>query len=906
MTPILMLRRARRDAGLLVVWMALVAFSVALAIGSPRLLLETVDSGARQAVATAGADTDINVTASVTTNHDGFVEPVAPNEIVNLGDAIPRRLPSGLRAVAGNHTLTVLGPSTALTSVNGVARSAGSPVAIRIGMLTPQNTLALSVAAGHLPTADSVGTDVDVVLSAASARASGLSVGSIATVSTNLYSSAITSGKQLTIRVVGIVRERPGSTESEWSQTPNLWKPDKSDSATSPTQLTVLASSGGVTRAVGKYSNPFSADQLIRLDPAKFTAELEAKVASELIGLSGHGDQLAGDSNADLQISSGYGTALADFPERERAAIAQISIMAAGVLGVAAAVLLLVSRLLVARREPELSLERARGASLVSIARRALLETLIIGVVGAALGIALLQLVIPGPFAQPELLIFVIVVVVLAVPVQTIIAVRGTWTGRKVPANRSDRLELVRRVRARCIAAEVTVVALAVAAFVSLASRGLLETQTNGVDLLLASAPLLLAASITIVILRIYRFPVLLAIAAGRRSNGALGLLAAVRARRSIAVLPLLALSLAVSLAVAGGLLASTVSSGQETASWQRIGADVRVHGAASDAQVSRIAATPGVTAVSAIATRDGVQLRLTGGTNFATLVAVDSRYPGLVRSLPAGGADAAGAAALAKLQTARAPADTIPVVVNSDLASQISTKNVGMYVGLKFISMTVVGVTDEHPVGYLASPFIFVDRATLAKMLGHAVPATIVLVNGPGARSAVGILKAPATDIQTRAQWLSARRALALVRGVDRAITLATLATALLAIIALIVTALSGARERGRSLALVRTLGLPARLGWWLALAELAPVLIAALVGGVIAGVGIVVLLEPAMGLGELAGGLGNPAPTISPLAIIALVGSAIALLSIAVLIEIVVRRRDRLSEVLRVGETI
>jgi putative ABC transport system permease protein len=198
------------------------------------------------------------------------------------------------------------------------------------------------------------------------------------------------------------------------------------------------------------------------------------------------------------------------------------------------------------------------------------------------------------------------------------------------------------------------------------------------------------------------------------------------------------------------------------------------------------------------------------------------------------------------------------------------------------------------------------VDRAALSAQLGHSLPANILLVNGPGARAAVATLHAPKQAIHTRSGWLSARRRLALVSGVDQAIALATAATVLAAVLALITIALSGARERGRSLALARTLGLPARQGWWLALAELAPVVVAALVGGIVAGVGIVLLLAPAMGLRELAGGLSDPPPTISPAFIAGLATAAVVLLFVAVLIEIAVRRRDRLSEVLRVGESI
>jgi putative ABC transport system permease protein len=905
MTPLLMARRARRDLAILLVWMALVAFAVTLAIGQPRLLQSTVDAGARQAVATAGTNTDVAVTGSVSTHADSVVSPLNPADIESLDAGIPSRLPVGLRTVYAGSTLSVLGPATQISTIDGSATQGTSPIAVQVAMLTPQNTPALRLTQGSLPGSTGNAGTVDVVLSAAAARASGLSVGSIAQVSTDPGPSSISGGDHLSLRVVGIVSEAAGAT-TQWTDTPGLWTPTVAGGANSPIQITALTNEGGVESAASEYSNPLKATIRVRLDPRKFSAALEGTVNAELIALAGHSDRLAGTTDAQLGVTSQFSLALADFPAQERATIAQISILAAGVLGVAAAVLLLVSRMLVLRREADLALERARGASLGSIFARALLETIITAAIGALVGVAIIQLVYPGLFVETSLLAFVLVVAALAVPAQTVLLVRGTWAGRKVPANRSDRVDLERRARARRIAVELTIIALAVAAFVSLVTRGLLETQTNGVDLLLASAPLLLAASITIVVLRVYRLPLALGIAAGRRSNGALGLLAAVRAQRSIAVLPLLALTLAVALAVGGGLLASTVSAGAETASWQRTGADVRVGTAATPAQVSAIASSPGVVGATAIRSEDGLQFRLSSGTNFATLVAVNPGFAQFVRELPAGGASAAGIAALRKLAEPVAASKALPVVVGPDLAGQISSANVGVYVGLKFIPIQVVGVTDFSPSGYLSGPFVFVDRSALSARLAKAVPTNIVLVNGPGASAAVKTLGTAKAARHARADWLSARRHLALVSGVNQAITLATVATALLAILALIVTVLSGARERGRSLALIRTLGLPARLGWWLALAELAPVLIAALVGGVIAGVGIVLLLEPAMGLRELTGGLGDPTPTVSLTLILGLAGSVVGLLLLAVLIEIAVRRRDRLSEVLRVGESI
>jgi putative ABC transport system permease protein len=903
MTPLLVLRRARRDFAILLVWLALVAFAVALAVGQPRTLRETVDSGARQAVAAAGSNADLVVSADVSPHDSGERRPVAPGEALAVAAAVPRHLPPTLRAVAAGEQVTVLGPQTALTQIDARALDGSQQIGVEMAMLAPQDVPALTISSGSLPESSSSST-IDVVLSDASARVTGLAVGDVARVSTLPVSSAISGGHQLSLRVVGIVRDASPAGASPWSDTPNLWQPSVPKSADSPIQVTVLASPAGIAKAAASYASPFVMTVRIGLDASRFTAAREASAGAEIIALSGHSAALGGGS-ADLDVSSGYGDALSAYPSQERSTVAQVSIVAAGAVGVAAAVLLLVSRMLVLRREAELVLERARGASLWSSAVRALLETVVSGALGMGIGLLLVELLVPGPFVEPLLLVFVLAVVVAAVPVQTVLLVRGAWTGRRVPANRADRVDLERRVRTRRIAIELTVLAVAIAAFVSLASRGLLETQTNGVDLLLSSAPLLLAASVTIVILRVYRWPLRLAIAAGRRSTGPLGLLAAVRAQRSFAVLPLLALTLSVALAVGGGLLASTVSDGQVTASWQRVGADVRVNAPVTATQLANIAGAPGITTATAFSVRPGVQLRLTGGTNFATLVAIDARFPAFVRSLPAGGASPASADALKALFASGGSTASLPVVVDSYIGSQVSSANIGMYLGVKFIPLRVVGVTDDSQDGYLDAPFIYVDRAALSAQLAKAVPADVVLANGPGARTAVSALHAPSTRIHTRAGWLSARRNLALVSGVDQAIALATEATALAAVLALVIIVLSGARERGRSLALARTLGLAARQGWWLALAELAPVVVAALVGGIVAGVGIVVLLEPAMGLRQLAGGLSDPPPTVSASLIAGLALAAILLLLVAVLVEIAVRRSDRLSDVLRVGES-
>ena len=72
------------------------------------------------------------------------------------------------------------------------------------------------------------------------------------------------------------------------------------------------------------------------------------------------------------------------------------------------------------------------------------------------------------------------------------------------------------------------------------------------------------------------------------------------------------------------------------------------------------------------------------------------------------------------------------------------------------------------------------------------------------------------------------------------------------------------------------------------MALADLVPVVVAAIVGGILAGVGIVALLEPALGLAVLAGGVSNPATAAPPLLFGGMAVVTVLLIGISVLAEV------------------
>lgn len=924
----LTIRRARRDATLLAAWGLLVALVAMLAVTAPRMLSDTVDRGARQAVATAGprADPVIRVPVGESKRALGrrpAGQPLEPAGVADLVASIEHDLPPAIRLVSTGTTTTVIGPATNIATLGGVETS--GDLRLQIAMLTPENTSGVKVVSGELPGAFSPGDAIPVAISAAVARALGATLGSEIGVAVNPGFSNAHHGDPIPLRVVGIIAETPGRA-ADWLDTAGLWAPTHPGAAKNPSQLavTVLSTLPGVTAAESSYADAFTAEFRVRLAPSRFSADLEPKVAAAIRGLQASPTRLTGGIGGDAAVSSDFTAALASYPAQSRAAVAQMSLVLASLFGSAVAVMILLSQLLVRRRAGDTTLERARGAALTAVAFRSSLESTVVAAAACTLGVLVAQLVRPGPFDDPELLAVVAVVAVAAAPVQSALLSMREWSHRRAPANRRDRQERERRTRSRRLVAEAIVFALALAALVSLAARGLLETGTRGIDPFLSSAPVLCAVATTLLVLRLYPLPVRAIATALRRRPGVVGLLGAARAENAVAVLPLLALTLAATLVTAGGVLIATVNDGQVTASWQRIGGDVRVEAALGHDATTRLLNRPGVSAVAAVHATPLVPAQLSGRSEYPTLVAIDRAFPALASRLPASSMGSTDVTSLRKLastasSTAAPSTAALPVVVDAEFDKALGTRDFSVHYGDGDISVHVVGVTSVEPSGFLQGPFLYVDRAALADRLaapsGGGAPSAArvaslttpnqTLILGPGALRAARSLGVAASAIRDRASWLDSRRHLALVTGTQQTMLFATIAVALLAAIALLATALAGARERGRSLSLLRTLGLPAGLGWWLALADLLPVVVAALLGGTIAGVGIVAVLEPTLGLGILAGGLSNPATVAPPLLFAGIAVITLLLLGLSVLAEVAAHRRDRLSDVLRVGDT-
>jgi len=469
-------------------------------------------------------------------------------------------------------------------------------------------------------------------------------------------------------------------------------------------------------------------------------------------------------------------------------------------------------------------------------------------------------------------------------------------------------------------------VVLAVAAVVSLTGRGLLPLASGEADPLLAAAPVLLATAAALVVVRVSPAVVRAAGRGAVRSRGLAAPLAVARAHgATTAVVPLLAVTVAVALVVLCGTLVHSVRAGQEAAATELVGAPVRIDGPlgayGSEDLVDRLGASPGVTAS---ATGAQIARRSFGDRTFlqATLLVVDAAELAEVRRA-VGLPDVPGLATLGE----PGPDGTVPALVGADLLERARLDGTDVVVGAvdATVRLDVRGATDLPPDpgaprldARAVSPggdsadddgVVVVDRGMLASVADQHPAVDRLWLAGPGAVAAVEAadIAPPATSglvVTTRDGWHRAWSQSPLPEAMVALLLSAVGVLAALAVLALVLVVVATARERGRTLSALRTLGLDARTALWATLGELAPLVLGGLLGGVAIGLGVPALLGGALGLQRLTAepGVATVATTWWPVA--AAVAALAVALVVAVLAERVVRRRDRLGEVLRVGE--
>ena len=596
-------------------------------------------------------------------------------------------------------------------------------------------------------------------------------------------------------------------------------------------------------------------------------------------------------------VSTGLG-GLLDRYERDVAVTGVLtSFVTGGVAALAVLVLALTALLGAQRRDREVRLLRARGASRVQVLTLVGVATSVLAVPLAVLGALAVVLLLPGDTTRPAW-VEVALVVVLP-PVVAVVA-----TARRVRAIDEVPEESTRTVRAaRRLVLEAAVVLLAVLAVTTVRSRGAV-IASGRTDWYAAVTPVLVALAAAVVALRVMPWPVARLAGIAERGRGFVAFVGLTRAARTGAgaAVPLAALVVGATLVTLMATLTASVAEQRELAALRAVGADARVDAARIDApDVAALAARPGVDAAIPAHVDAGATVSSGGRVTSVVVVAVDpARYAELLEGTP-----------LAFTPPSATPDGRLPVVLSGGPA--VGDLDLGLR-GLSTPAHRVATVPGlERAVSGQGRVVALVPLDALVKALPTTQPNTVFLRASPEAqrdleataardRSQLGGLATGVTTVTGFAADVADR---ALPSLVAATFLVGVLLAGVLSFLAVLLLLAATRRERSQLAIRLRTMGLPhgreRRLAW----AEVLPLLAVGVVAGCLVGVVVPNALAPALDLAPFTGAV-TRLPIQSHLLTGLLVGLvALGIGSLALLTDAASTRRGSLADHLRRGDT-
>ncbi|MET8200731.1 FtsX-like permease family protein [Micromonospora taraxaci] len=900
--------RGRTDAGPLLLTAAVIATVALLSGAAPALLRAAADDAVQDTVRRAGPDA--NVLAHADWERDdgptgGRVRmPHLADDVDDFRARVTSALGPDLDAALLPPVTVVNGPILSITDgsvprtfqftylegdldgpdVAWIAGSAPGPAVVDEYVETPY---------------DGRPWPVQVGLSEADAAALDLGPGDRIPVKDG-------QGRDKDVRISGIYRPAD-SDDPAWRLAPALLRPAPGVDGVGITRFGGLLSRESLPDARLAVNE----DQLRRTVhfapvPDALTWDATAALASQVVKLKATSGA-SNDRDQSLRWESQLDTALRDARTRISAASAQAAVLLAGVLTATVLVLLLAADLLVRRRTPALSVARQRGAALPDLGAELIVESTVVSLSAAAVGLALARAAVPGvswAWAVP-----VVLAGAVAGPAFGTLAAARASRDRRQPANPAARRWIRATGQLRRAAVEAAVLIAAVAAFVTLHQRGLLPVASDDDtgeltgDLILPISALALGALVgALLLLRLLPLGTRFALRQALRSRRPLAVFGAAQAATTAGrALPLLVLVSTTTLASFALILGTTVTRGLGDGAWSTVGADARLDvgadaEAATPALAERIAAAPGVGQVVVAQVTDSARLFSESTLLTPRLVIVDTAaFQRLLATTPL-----PDAPALARLTAPGPGAGDVPALVRSgDGALRTGARLQLPRDGAPAIRLAAVGAAPS--VGG-AADVVIVDATALADAGLPAVPNT-VWVTGPGAAQAVSN-SGVAADVVLRADVLRAQRAAPLTAGLLRLAWTAAAVLLALGLLGLTLAAAAGAAQRWQTLTRLRTLGLRPRDARWVAAGEVLPPVVVAAVCGPLLAILLAHLTLGPLDLRLLTGQGADPAAVL-PWWMLALVSVVLlAAATTVVPVESALRRRDRLSEVLRAGE--
>lgn len=587
----------------------------------------------------------------------------------------------------------------------------------------------------------------------------------------------------------------------------------------------------------------------------------------------------------------------------------------AGLLATVATVVLVLTLLMTERQLGGLVLIRGRGASGGQLTLTRLYEALVLIIPASAVGYLAGALAAPGTVSSGAYRATVALATAAALAV----------VAATVPVARRNLGDLLRRRgRSRIelppqrLVIDLGLVALASGAVVLLRRRGDIEGPAGsdtGLDLLLAAAPVLVAAAAGLLAVRLHPRAVHFMAWLGARSRGVVGLVGLRRILQQTPGerLPMVVIVICVATAAFSIVGRTTIAQGQIAHSWQSVGADYSIRGfgqnaalpAAVDLDEYDVVEEMALSAVfddaravfgvfsvptEVIAVDSAAHTRVTAGTP------ADQGFPaGFGQAKPGIGSGAA----------------PIPVIVSGFWPSDLEPSPEDVFVldlGRAQPTVIVGEVRDRYPGLDPGGPFVVIDLTLLQQYGDLPIQPTIVQFRAPesagaeirqtlAGQSSLGMLT-------SRYEVLDGLAEDPFVAWVDTAMALVFVFSLILAGVTAVSALALGAAVRSRDLAYLRTMGLLRRQALAMTAIEQFPSLLGATLVGVVAGAVTGILLEPAIDFSPFSGGL-LPVEIQVDWAVVAAGSVALsALLAAAVGIFLVAFGDDELAPTLRLGE--
>jgi putative ABC transport system permease protein len=745
--------------------------------------------------------------------------------------------------------------------------------------------------------------DLGVAVTQATAWRFGLHPGSVITV------TASDTGPPASLEVTGVLAPKdPGS--SFWSADPVAAVP-------------ALNTGPGVPPAMWWVGAVFvDADEVAAMqsDFAALNLQLEWQIPLNLTHLDA--DQapgvLAGLNRATTQtmamppglsptattltIGSGDISVLDTFLTAQAAVEAVLSLLFVGLAVIGVVVLLLASRMVVARRAVEYTLLRARGASLRQLALRTLAGTAVAVIPAAVAGAGIAILLTPGGASTlaPWLGGVTVLVALFGPALIAVVRYRPVRRSRAGHPGAGWRAS-ARLAASRRAVAELTLVLLAVGGLAVLRAQGL---PAGGLNVYASAAPVLVAIPAALVVMRVYPLVVRVVARLSARRAGVTGFLASARASRAAAgsVLPAFALVLALTLAAFAGMVRDTVDHGEASASWQAAGADAVVtntNASLTPAAIRAMAAVPGVrhAVPAAVLSRT-----MPNGDAVTVIVVNPGSYAALSASTPWPVLPAQ------KLARPGGSGGVAPILASAPAAKALGTGVAQLSNGEANAAVRVAGVLPGTGTPALPGGGAFIVLPSWAAAAATPAAPNTLLITGPdldGARlTAVVAQDAPRSKVTLRSAVLAALGNSPLPRGAYLSFGAGLAAAAGFSVVILLLDLALGAREREQTLARLATMGLGPGQARRLTLLETLPAVLAAAIAGVASAWALAPLTGSVLNLSVFTGSSAS-VPVKPDFVALGLPVLGLVVLAIVVLLaEIRAARRRGVTGSLRLGQ--